>query len=232
MNTKIKRKVAIFDIDGTIFRSSLLIAITDALIREKVFPANTSRMYKKAYIKWTDRQGSYDDYIMAVVAAFMKYIKGVDFEQFSKIVKKVVAENNDKVYAYTRDLIKELKKKNYYILAISQSPQIAVNTFCQKFGFDKTYGRMYEIDENKKFTGAVMYLDLISDKSKILKRAVEKENLTLKGSIGVGDSEGDIALMKTVETPICFNPNKLLYDEAKRHGWKVVVERKNMIYNI
>ena len=91
---------------------------------------------------------------------------------------------------------------------------------------------MYEVDKDKKFTGGVLYEDLISDKSIILKRAVEKENLTLKGSIGVGDSEGDIALMKMVEIPICFNPNKLLYEEAKRHGWKVVVERKDMIYNM
>jgi len=71
---------------------------------------------------------------------------------------------------------------------------------------------------------------LINDKAKILKRAVEKENLTLKGSVGVGDTESDIAFLKMVEKPICFNPNKKLYIRAKRSGWQIIVERKDVIY--
>ena len=54
--------------------------------------------------------------------------------------------------------------------------------------------------------------------------------MSFKGSIGVGDTESDVAFLKLVERPICFNPNKKLYDYAKRKGWEVVVERKDMIY--
>lgn len=226
------KKVAIFDIDGTIFRSSLLIEVTEALIKEKIFPKNARGIYKKEFKQWTERKGSYEDYIMAVVKAYLKNIKGVKQKDFLKIAKKVIEENNDKVYTYTRDLVWELKKKNYFLLAISNSPYEMVKGFCQKLGFDKTYGRVYELDKNDKYTGKVLYLDLISDKSKILKRAVEKQGLTLKGSIGVGDTEGDIPLMKIVEKPICFNPNKNLYEAAVKHGWKIVVERKDMIYEL
>jgi phosphoserine phosphatase len=56
--------------------------------------------------------------------------------------------------------------------------------------------------------------------------------LTLKKSIGVGDSEGDYAFLELVETAICFNPTMLLYRHAKRNTWKVIVERKNVIYEI
>ena len=66
----------------------------------------------------------------------------------------------------------------------------------------------------------------------MLKCAIEKENLTLSGSIGDGDAESDIPLLKLVEKPICFNPNQKLYTTAKRSGWEVVVERKDVIYNI
>ena len=70
------------------------------------------------------------------------------------------------------------------------------------------------------------------NKANIVRRAIEKENLTLKGSIGVGDTEGDIPVLEMVDNPICFNPNMLLYKTAKRNDWKVVVERKDVIYNI
>lgn len=107
-----------------------------------------------------------------------------------------------------------------------------MKSFCEKLGFDKTYGRVYELDKNNKYTGNILFLDLISDKSKILKLAIEKEGLTLKDSIGVGDTEGDIPLLKLVEKPICFNPNKNLHTVAVRYSWKIVIERKDMIYKL
>ena len=66
----------------------------------------------------------------------------------------------------------------------------------------------------------------------LLKRAVEKEGLTLVGSVGVGDTESDIPFLELVEKPICFNPNLKLYKHAKREGWKVVVERKDVVYEL
>ena len=99
-------------------------------------------------------------------------------------------------------------------------------------GFDKMYGLIYEIDRQKRFTGKILHAELISDKAEILKRAIEKEKLTLKGSVGVGDTESDITFLKMVEKPICFNPNQKLYQYAKRAGWKIIVERKDVIYHL
>jgi len=227
-----KKKVAIFDIDGTIFRSSLLIELTDALVQEGIFSLKVRKAYNLAYKRWLDRKGPYEDYIEAVVKVFKKNIKGVRRKDFSKISKKVVAFHKNRVYRYSRDIIEDLKGKNYYLLAISHSPQMIVKEFCQKLGFDKVYGQIYEVNAGGKFTGKISYLELIADKSEILKRAVSKENLTLLGSIGVGDTESDIAFLKMVERPICFNPNKKLFQYAKRSNWEVVVERKDVIYFI
>ncbi|MFH1246519.1 MAG: hypothetical protein V1489_01955, partial [Candidatus Liptonbacteria bacterium] len=47
---------------------------------------------------------------------------------------------------------------------------------------------------------------------------------------GVGDTESDVSFLKMVERPICFNPNKELYAKAKKRGWRVVVERKDVVY--
>mgnify|MGYP001599791473 CR=1 FL=1 len=65
-----KKKVAVFDIDGTIFRSSLLIELTDALIQEGIFPESITKIYARAYKNWLERKDSYEKYIQAVVRAF------------------------------------------------------------------------------------------------------------------------------------------------------------------
>jgi HAD superfamily hydrolase (TIGR01490 family) len=226
------KKVAIFDIDGTIFRSSLVIELTDAFIQEGVFSSKVRRLYAMYHKNWLDRKGPYEEYINAVVNAFRENIRGINYKEFSKIAKKVVALQKNRTYIYSRDLIKKLKKKGYYLLAISHSPKKIVEEFCKKLGFDKVYGQLYEVDKQKRFTGKVLYMDVIIDKAKVLKRAIEKEKLTLRGSVGVGDTESDIGFLKMVENPICFNPNKKLYQYAKRLGWKIIVERKDVIYRL
>src|SRR3989338_5210906 len=101
-----------------------------------------------------------------------------------------------------------------------------------RLGFDKVYGSIYEIGPQECFTGEITDAHLIYNKASILKRAVLKENLTLLNSVGVGDTESDISFLEMVAEPICFNPNQKLYRYAKRMGWKVVVERKDVVYEL
>lgn len=227
-----QRKVAIFDIDGTIFRSSLLIELVEALIADGLFPATAQKNYEREYKRWLNREDTYEKYIMAVVAVFTKNIKGVPYKSFLDTGKKMVANKKNMVYRYTRDLIKDLKKRGYFLLAISQSPKGILDPFCKELGFDKVYGRIYELGPQDCFTGKVTDEHLIANKANIVRRAVEKEKLTLKNSVGVGDTDNDISMLELVDTPICFNPNQVLYRYAKLNNWKIVIERKDVVYDL
>ena len=224
-------KLAVFDIDGTMFRSSLLIELVERMVDEGLFPQRVRSIYSEEYQKWLDRRGSYDDYIKKVVEAYIYHIKGVRLADAMAIADRLMIFHKNRVYTYTRDLVMKLKK-THYLLAISHSPYHIVEPFCREWGFQKVYAMMYEVDEDEVFTGGVEYEDFMKQKDKVLKRAIEKENLTLKGSVGVGDSESDISMLGMVSRPIVFNPNKELYRAAKRNRWEIVVERKDMIYKL
>ncbi len=227
------KPVAFFDVDGTIFRSSLLIEVVEQMIKEGLFPEEAKEMYEVSYRAWQNREGSYDDYIYDVIDAFLVHIKGVHYGAFADIGRQIVAIQSKQVYRYTRDLVVELKKQGYMLVAISQSPKTILDEFCEQYGFDKVYGRIYEIGPQDRFTGVVSEEHLIKNKANIVKRVFERHtDLTRKGSIAVGDTEGDISLLESVERPICFNPNAALYAQAKRNGWEVVVERKDVIYKL
>jgi phosphoserine phosphatase len=99
-------------------------------------------------------------------------------------------------------------------------------------GFDKSYGTWYDTGASNRFTGEIVDEHIIMNKASVFTRALEKEKLQLAGSIAVGDTESDISMLTMVETPIAFNPNRLLYRHAKKHDWKIVVERKDVIYEI
>jgi HAD superfamily hydrolase (TIGR01490 family) len=227
-----KRKVAVFDVDGTIFRSSLLIQLVNKLIEKGAFPADAKKVYDREHRKWLDREGDYEEYINAVVRAFRSHIKGVHYSVLADSAAELVDEQWKRTYRFTRDFIKDLKSKGYYLLAVSHSPKTVLDKFCPKLGFNKSYGLIYEIGPQDLFTGEVAEEHLIYNKANIVKRAVEKENLSLAHSVGVGDTESDIPFLEMVARPVCFNPNQKLYRYAKRMGWDVVVERKDVIYRL
>ena len=225
--------VAFFDIDGTVFRSSLLIELVEALVREGAFPPEARDVYRDSLTNWRNREGTYEEYIGAVIDTFLEHIKGVHYGQLADIGKRVVAIQSKRVYRYTRDLIAELKSEGYYIVAISQSPKTLLDAFCTQYGFDKVYGRMYEIGPQDRFTGVTTDEHLIENKANIVKRVFEHNpNLSRRDSIAVGDTDGDIPLLESVEQPICFNPNQALFKYATQMGWEIVVERKDVIYHI
>lgn len=226
------QKVAFFDIDGTVFRSSLLIELVEKLIEKKVFPMTAREEYLVQFQAWLNREGSYEEYITAMIKSFMTHIKGVHYGEVADLGRLVVASHNKRVYRYTRDLLHDLKKQGYYTIAISQSPKAILDEFCKSYGFDKVYGRMYEIGPTDRFTGVVTDEHLIQNKANIVKRVFDKHDFDHKNSYAVGDTEGDISMLELVDNQICFNPNQALYEQAKRLGWKIVVERKDVIYNL
>jgi HAD superfamily hydrolase (TIGR01490 family) len=226
------KRYAVFDVDGTIFRSSLLVEVVEAMIARGIFPKDAHGAYMDAKEQWLNRDGDYQKYINGVVEAFMVHIKGVHYGDFVDVARETVEHQQKRTYRYTRDLLVQLKQQGYFLLAISHSPKAILDLFCPHLGFDKVYGMLYEIGPSDRFTGEIAEKSLILNKAAVLKRAIEKEGLAHEGSIGVGDTESDISFLEVVDQPICFNPNSGLYRAAKVKQWKVVVERKDVIYTM
>lgn len=227
------RKLAIFDIDGTIFRSSLLIVLTNALVEKNFFPKNARIEIKDDYKAWLNREGEYENYIEKVIDVYTKYIVGLKEEDVIRVVDEVLEDEKKKLYRYTRDLIKKLKSEDYFLFAISGSPGHILTSFAKDIGFDKYLGGYFEI-VGGKFTGRQPFGNPAEDKRKTLAEFLEKSEIEfdLKNSIGIGDTESDIAFLEIVGNPIAFNPNKSLAEYAKKNNWKIVVERKDVIYDI
>ena len=226
-----KTKLAVFDIDGTIFRSSLVIELSHALVDSGVFPKSARKEIAREYLAWLDRKGSYEAYINKVVKIYIKHIAGKRYTKVKRIAKAVINFQKDRVYRYTRDLIKRLKKQNYFLVAISGSPKYIVSEYARAIGFNLFFGTELEI-KNGKFTGKISSLDSAYNKAKIVKDLAKKYHADLKQSIAVGDTESDVPMLSLVGKPIAFNPNLQLVKIAQKKGWQVVVERKDVMFSL
>lgn len=226
---KKKDKVAVFDIDGTIFRSSLLVELHWKMVRRGIIPRSEIKKLDALYWSWVTRKGSYDDYIDEVVENFMVFIKNISVKDLELAIKQVIEVQSEIVYRYTRDLVTKLFD-THTLIAISGSPDLIVREFTKAWKFDYFLGTELEVKDDK-FSGEVVRLH-VEDKKAALLELCQEHGLSLEDSIGIGDTESDIGIFEAVASPICFNPTAGLYAIAKERGWPVVVERKNMIYEL
>lgn len=224
------RPFAVFDIDGTLIRWQLYHAVVDELVRSGHMDKQQFQTVRQARMEWKRRahQGSFNDYEQTLIKLFDLAITSIKVSDLEAACGHVIEEYKDQVYTYTRDMIKDLRSKNYLIFGISGSPQQIVKMLADYYDFDDYGGSTFQVKDGR-FTGDKEVLRL-DRKPAYLKELALKHGATWQGSIGVGDSEGDIAMLATVEQPIAFNPNKLLFDHARTAGWQIVVERKNVIY--
>lgn len=225
------RRFAVFDIDGTLIRWQLYHAVVNQLAKKGFIDSTDYTMIKNARMEWKNRahEHAYNTYEELLVTAIEKVLRSIPARTFDKAVEEVTEEYKNQTYTYTRQLIGKLKSEGFFLLAISGSYQEVISVMASHYGFDDYLGTEYK-RSGGKFTGEVLFP--ASDKQAALQSLIDKHDLILKGSIAVGDSSSDISMLSMVDNPIAFNPEQKLYEVAIKSKWKIVIERKNVIYRL
>lgn len=224
-------KFAVFDIDGTVIRWQLFHGIVDELLLRGHMDAEAGERIRQARMTWKRRSDSdsYHAYEHVVWKSYVDAVKHLGVAEVDAAVDSVFEQYKDQTYTYTRDLIRDLKSRNYLLFAVSGSHHEIVSKFAAYYGFDDAIGTIYT-REGQSFTGEE--IDVVTKKGEALTELVEKHAASWKDSLAIGDSKSDASMLTLVENPIAFNPNQDLLDIARREGWKVVLERKNVVYQL
>jgi HAD superfamily hydrolase (TIGR01490 family) len=225
------RKFAVFDIDGTLIRWQLYHAVVNQLVRVGQISAEDNEAIRQARMTWKRRshQDSFRDYEHVLVTTYLAVLNKLTPADYHQAIDQVFEEYKDQVYTYTRDLLRDLKAQNYLLFAISGSHSEIVTKLAEYYGFNASIGATFE-QKDGRFTGNTE--TPFGRKAELLQNMVAEHQADFAGSIAIGDSGSDIAMLELVEQPIAFNPNAELFAKAKAEGWKIVLERKNMVYEL
>lgn len=226
-----KTKLAVFDIDGTIFRKNLAFELIRELAWQGVFKKEVKSELTRHYSDWLAHVGTYEDYRKALVKLYFENIKGCKKEDIVRASKEVISFQKDRTYVFAEELIKKLKAENYNIIAISGSPSEIVEEYNNHLGFDAVFGSVYEVDKQGRYTGKATF-EPTKDKSQVVRQYIAEHDLALEGSYAVGDTESDAPMLEIVDQPIAFNPNQNLKGIAEKNGWKIMVEKKDVVYDL
>lgn len=224
---------AIFDVDGTIFRDSLLLRHMDKCVDYDVFPSIVQEKVKPYFHAWKNRELGYEEYLEHAVRIYTQYLNGKSIDDIQFVAKQVIKKDAKKLYRYTAERIKWHKEQGHKIVFISGSPNFLVEPLAKELGVDIEYSTLYRTSD-QTYTGDLIPMWDKHSKQRALNELQEYHHIDLKKSYAYGDTMGDITMLTTVGNPIAINPNQKLLNKLQEldKDVKIVVERKDVIYHI
>lgn len=228
---------AFFDIDGTLYRDSLMVEHFKKLIKYDIIDQKAwFENARDTFMDWDKRQGNYDDYLLQLCDLYVDSLKGLDKTCIDFTSNQVIKLKADRVYKYTRSRINWHLNNGHKVIFISGSPDFLVEKMAKKYGVSDCLGSKY-VFEDDMFNGTVIPMwDSIS-KNHAIDDFVEKYDIDLSKSFAYGDTNGDINMLRRVGNPVAINPTKELLaqianDEKVSKCVQIVVERKDVVYSL
>lgn len=229
---------AFFDIDGTLYRNSLLIENFKKLIKYEIVDEMVwLDRVRKPFQEWAIRKGDYENYLEDVAAAYKDAMIGLDERTIDFLAEQTIEQNWEKTYVFTRERITEHLDLGHKVVFISGSPDFLVAKMAKHYGVTDFMASQYVFDQDKRFTGEVLPMWDSDNKRRAIMSFVDRYDIDLEQSYAYGDTLGDLTMLEMVGHPVAINPNRNLFqtirnDENLKARIRIIVERKDMIYRI
>lgn len=247
------QKAAFFDIDGTVMHNHLPVLLIRYFLNNYEYRGKYSKKldnqknelefarkrYKNYYSnafnlpkeEWRVENYSeaFAEYSQKFYPLMSTLFEGYSEDEISKIAREVLHEYRYEAYAYSLELIKTLREKDFRLIAISGSPQFLVDAFVEEFSFEFGIGGGFELKNGfwQEVEGSVTWREKDKIARKILGDDFFKKPNTV---VAVGDTLGDLELLNMAQAKIIINAQFDLYQEISKNGDFVsVVSRKDTI---
>ncbi|MDA2936435.1 HAD-IB family phosphatase [Patescibacteria group bacterium AH-259-L05] len=207
---KKNKKLVIFDVDGVLLDNTMggFKEILVILGKRKQVQILDREYQKRKY------QGPWG------LEELAKLYKDFSKDKLNKLALEYCSKN---LMKGAKEVIDELKNKNYMIGALSTNSQFIMQTLTDLLGLDFSYGTELEYKHNKA-TGKIYKKVDRYTKAEILKEKIKQFSLHKTDIIVVGDSVTDLPMAELAGLFIAFNPKERIVKECG----DVIIQKKDL----
>jgi len=215
-----KRKLALFDIDKTIYDGYIIFSLADYQFKRKIIDKNClESLYKDLYL-YKDKKIDYETTVENLNLHWAIGLKDLSYKLILDIAKNFFTlEEENNFFPFVKDLI-SLFKSTHDIYFITGELQFIARAASELFSVTSFISSELEVKDGV-VTGKInKSLAKRQEKKMAISYLLNKHDS--KNSFAFGDSEGDIEMLNSVEFPICINPTEELKEIAKAKKWYIV----------
>ncbi len=215
-----QRKIALFDIDKTIYDGYLIFPLAEYFCTEGIVTRGVvDGLFQDLYL-YKSNLVDYETSVENFNKHWAAGLRNHDTELIRRVTKDFLeTEAGNRFFTFTGPLL-EFLQRTHDIYFVTGEVQFVGEAVAERFSAQGYITSEMEVD-NGLFTGNV---------SRSLARREGKRDAIgrlLKtypdeGSLGFGDSEGDIEMLNSVTHAFCINATEGLKQVAAARGWRVV----------
>lgn len=208
-----KYRLVCFDVDGTLVDN---VEYSWEIFHD-YFKVDMKRR-ENARKQFFDGRISYEEWALHDINLWKE--KNAKKNDFLEAIKPLKLMNG------AMETVRELKKRNMKLAVISGSINVILETLMPHYHkyFDDVFLNRLIFDKNGNISDLKITPYDIDGKAEAMKVIANKENISLKECVFIGDHRNDIPVMKECGLSIAFDPK----DDELRKIADVVIEKKDL----
>ena len=211
-------KASTFDLDYTLIKANCSFEFCRYLVRCRILPKSALFLAVFVYLKHRFFGLSLEEMHKVI---FQKILMGLHLPTLEKHVEIFIKKHLvNRLYAPAVAYLRRAQHLGHYTAILSSSPSFLVKPIAKFFQVDEWRASVYEVDQQKRFSGISFVLQG-RDKAKyvqeLAKRAIRQENV-----IAFSDSHLDIPFLLSAGCAVIVNPDRKLRRFSQKHNWSMI----------
>ena len=205
---------AIFDLDGTIIRTSSEQVFLSTLLSQGEIPIPNLLAWASNFLKVKS---------LPVAKSNKIYLRGLAQERLHEIARRCFVDTlRPSIAPHISDLIHAHRAEGRTVILMSGSLSILVQPFHEHFQTDLMVSHELEVVDGQ-FTGQRIGLHPYGEnKAKLAEQLAAEHGFDLSRSYAYGNHHTDAYKLALFGHPVAINPDRKLRQIATENGWQIV----------
>lgn len=219
-------RAAFFDVDNTVMRGASLFHLARGMRRRKLLTYRELVHFGLEQLRFVSK-GEHVIDLDRVRARALSFVAGYTVPEIRRIGEEIYDElMASKIWPGTRALATEHLRRGDEVWLVTATPDEIAATIADRLGVTGGIGTVAEhIDGvyTGRLTGQVLHGEA---KAEAIRGMAERRGFDLSEAYAYSDSANDIPMLSLVGHPFAVNPDLILGEYAREHGWEIRDFRK------
>lgn len=219
-------KLAIFDVDGTLFKGNLGIEFLKLLMAKQLFSPEIGAQIMSWYGKYKSGEVDKAQVVDEIYKLYAQGMTGMTTETAKSVAKETFQAVSSNIFPFAKEVADRLTNAGYMLILLSGSPIEMIEEIADYLAIPHTQISAGTLEvQDGKYTGTIIsYPGSAEQKVAEIEKLIQKLRIEpdWANSIAMGDNERDSLILSKVGKAYAFEPNDVLQITANDHGWNIV----------